>query len=145
MAAAIELSRMTSSMMGDRYRMKKVYVLWLLNRDDERISSTTLPTPAFFMINRQVLRAAMGIKMELVRKSKKSRMDMPNGCTALQTLYPKAQAVPRRSMITPISIQPLALDHPNWSIKVDTPLSIKEMELVSAANNTIRKNRIPGI
>ena len=87
--------------------------------------------------------AAIGIITELVRKSKKSRNCMPMMVTFAKGPYPRQDKEPRDTMITAITMVDFLRPQYNSSSKVETALSVSAMELVIAANNTSKKNRIP--
>ena len=57
--------------------------------------------------------------------------------------YPSEDKLPSAIMITPTKTVALLLLHPNSSSKVETALSVNAIELVTAANSTSRKNKIP--
>ena len=57
--------------------------------------------------------AAIGIIMEFVKKSKKSRIDMPNIFTKSRALNPNAQAVPNTRIMTAMSAQHFFLLQPS--------------------------------
>ena len=64
--------------MGARYFMKKWYIFLRLNADDCSISASILAKPTTRTIRKHVASAAMGIMIELVKKSKKSSSCIPN-------------------------------------------------------------------
>ena len=77
-AFAMELRRIITAKMGQRYLiiMLKTFFLRKLPLSS-RTSSSIFPTPTIRVINRQVVKAAIGIMTEFVIKSKKSRNCMP--------------------------------------------------------------------
>ena len=87
--------------------------------------------------------AAIGIITELVRKSKKSKISIFSIVTFFKTLNPSAESVPSAKTITVVIDDALNLDHFISSSNVDTTLSARATELVSAARNTNKKNIIP--
>ena len=91
----------------------------------------------------QMANAAMGIMTELVRKSKKSRNGIPMMVIKESGPYPRQDSVPRATMTTAMIVVHLKRLHLNSSARVDTALSVSAMELVSAANSTSVKNRMP--
>ena len=100
-------------------------------------------TPTTRDTSRQVAIAAIGIMTELVRKSKKSRNCMPSTVTPASGPYPRLDSVPSATMMTPTSTVALRRLQPSSSWNVETALSVSAMELVTAANNTSKKNSTP--
>ena len=68
---------------------------------------------------------------------------MPMIFTKSRGPYPRQDKVPRAIMITPVRTVAFFLPQPSSSSKVDTALSVRAIELVTAANSTSTKNRIP--
>ena len=86
----------------------------------------------------------MGIITELVRKSKKSRNCISDDLHSSQRAVAQTKKeLPRAIMITPTMTVAFFRLQPSSSWKVETALSVRAMELVSAAHSTSRKNRIP--
>ena len=85
----------------------------------------------------------MGIKRLLLAKSKKSRSCLPRIVTSLHALYPSAEGTPNNTETASTTRQLLVLPHLNLSIKIDTTVSISEMDEVRAARSTMKKNRTP--
>ena len=57
--------------------------------------------------------------------------------------YPRQESVPSASIMTPHTTVAFLRPQPSSSSKVETALSVSAIELVTAANNTSRKKRIP--
>ena len=110
---ATELSRITTIHMGARYFKKKLYIFFLRNADERSTSSAIALNPTTRIIRIHVERAASGIIIELLRKSKKSKIDIPRIVTKLRTLNPSADAEPSASIITPIRRLQLLRLHPS--------------------------------
>ena len=106
-------------------------------------SFSIFSTPMTLDTSRQVAIAAIGIMTELVRKSKKSRNCIPITVMPASGPYPRQESVPRKIMTTVIKTVAFFRLQCSSSSKVDTALSVRAMELVTAANRTRRKNRIP--
>ena len=100
---ATELRRTTMMHTGARQRINRLYIFLRLKADDFSTSSSIRLSPTTRVTKKQVARAAMGIIRELVRKSKKSRMDIPKRETKSRTPKPRAEAESRKKMITPIT------------------------------------------
>ena len=89
--------------------------------------------------------SAIGIITEFVKKSNRSKNCIPMIFTQASGPYPSDDRLPRISMITPTKTVAFFLLQPISSSNVDTALSVSAIELVTAANKTNRKNRIPTI
>ena len=85
----------------------------------------------------------MGIRMLLLSTSNISRMDRPLMAIPLQTPKPREEGTPRIRHSTNTNRQVFFRPQPNLSTKIDTMVSIKEMEEVRAANSTSTKNTAP--
>ena len=107
------------------------------------ISSSMRSMPTTFDTNILIIIAAIGIITEFVRKSKKSRNCIPMIFTNASGPYPRQDNVPRAIIIIPITTVDFLRLQPISSSKVETALSVSAIELVTAANNTNRKNKIP--
>ena len=143
-AFATELIRMIAAKIGQRYLIMKLNIFFLWNVPPSKVTSSSIfSTPMTLEISRQVAKAAIGIITELVRKSKKSRNCIPMIFTKASGPYPREDKLPRRIIITPTMTVAFLRCHLSSSWKVDTALSVRAMELVSAAHNTSKKNRIP--
>lgn len=140
---AMELIKIIAIHIGAKYFKKRVYSFFRWNAEEYSTSSTIFFKPTARIINKQVERAAKGIIIELVRKSKKSRNAIPKICTKSNVPYPNDDAVPTNAMTTPISKQHLGRLQWSSSSKEDTLVSIKEIALVKAANRNIRKKAMP--
>lgn len=80
-AFAMELINIIPMQTGARYFIKKKYNFLRRNAEDCSTSLAMASRPVTRVIRKQVARAARGIIMELVKKSKKSRMDIPRSVT----------------------------------------------------------------
>ena len=143
-AFATELTRMIAAKIGQRYLIMNWKMTFRLNRWPPSVTSFSIfSTPMTLDTSRQVAIAAIGIMTELVRKSKKSRNCIPITVMSASGPYPRQESVPRKIMITVIKTVAFFRLQCSSSSKVDTALSVRAMELVTAANRTRRKNRIP--
>ena len=106
-------------------------------------SSITVLNPVTFIINKQVQIAEIGIIIELVIKSKKSRILKPSGLIKSNTPKPREQGIPKIRIPAKIIAQHFFLERLNWSWITDTQHSINEIADVKAANRTNKKNTIP--
>ena len=93
----------------------------------------------------QVIRATIGISTLLLMKSHASRMDMPSGLMKSQTPKPREDGIPINITYTKTMIQVILRPHLNLSIKIETIVSISEIEEVNAAKKTSRKKMAPRI
>ena len=87
--------------------------------------------------------APIGIMIELVIKSKKSKKSIPNKVTEDNGPKPKEERLPKRTIIPATNKEDLVREKDNSSSMVDTALSAKAIDEVSAANKTNKKNKIP--
>ena len=143
-AFAIELIKINAAKIGHKYRIIKQNIFFLRNVPPSWVTSSSIRfTPTTFDTNRHVAMAAIGIITVLVRKSKKSRNCIPIIVTLARGPYPKADRLPTAIISTPIIIEDFFLLHLNSSSKVETALSVRAIELVSAANRTSTKNITP--
>lgn len=110
---AMELKRITTIHIGARYFIKKQYIFLRLKRDDCSISFEILSSPTTRVTKMQVDNAANGIIRELVRKSNKSKIDIPSKETKSNTPKPSAEAEPNTTITTPISKVDLCRLNPN--------------------------------
>ena len=108
-------------------------------------SSSTFAIVIYRVTRMQIASAAMGIITEFVRKSKKSRNGMPIRVMKDSGPYPSPDRVPRPIMITAVTVVETKRLQPNSSVRVETTLSVSAIALVTAANRTRTKNRIPTI
>ena len=90
----------------------------------------------------QVKNARIGINMLLLRKSNASRIDKLRNVMSLQIPNPKEDGIPIINAITVTIIQVNLRLQWNLSLKIETIVSISEMEEVSAAKNTRIKRKI---
>ena len=104
-----------------------------------RTSSCIELTPITYATNIQVSNAHIGISIEFVAKSIKSRIVIPPKVALSQTLYPKIGGIPNRKEPIPAQIVVLFLSQPKRSQSEETIASIIEMEEVSAASRTSMK------
>lgn len=81
----------------------------------------------------QVKNARIGINMLLLRKSNASRIDKLRNVMSLQIPNPKEDGIPIINAITVTIIQVNLRLQWNLSLKIETIVSISEMEEVSAA------------
>ena len=81
--------------------------------------------------------------MLLLRKSNASRIDKLRNVMSLQIPNPKEDGIPIINAITVTIIQVNLRLQWNLSLKIETIVSISEMEEVSAAKNTRIKKRVP--
>ena len=91
----------------------------------------------------QVRNATIGIRTLLLIKSKKSKMDIPNGLMKSQAPNPREDGIPMSTMPINTIRQVMRRFQWNLSCKIETTVSIREMEEVRAANNTNKKNAEP--
>lgn len=115
----------------------------LLNPDVSFTMELNWSRPTPLTTRRQVAKAAIGINTEFDVKSKKSSICMPIILTFASALYPRELRLPRTTIITTVSTAALFLLIFSSSWNVDVHVSAREMELVSAANSTSRKNAAP--
>ena len=90
-----------------------------------------------------IRKATTGIKMELLIKSKKSKIDMPNGLILDQSPKPREDGIPSRTLTPKVRNAALRRDRLVLSRMMETTVSIREIEEVKAANNTRRKKIAP--
>lgn len=100
---ATELISIMPMQTGARYFIKKLYIPFRLNAEDCSTSFVIASRPATRVIRKQVAKAAKGIIMEFVKKSKKSRIDIPRIEIKSRVLKPRAEAEPKTRMMAPIS------------------------------------------
>ena len=137
---------MIAAKIGQRYLIikLKLFLLGKVPPPSYYFVLNLLPVRLTLEIRRQVASAAIGIITELVRKSKKSRNCIPMIFTHAKRSISKGRKASKnnhdRTNITSVDF---CLHHFNSSWKVDTALSVRAMELVSAAQSTNTKNRIP--
>lgn len=81
--------------------------------------------------------------MLLLRKSNASRIDKLRNVMSLQIPNPKEDGIPIINAITVTIIQVNLRLQWNLSLKIETIVSISEMEEVSAAKNTKIKKSVP--
>lgn len=112
-ALAMELISMIPMQTGAKYFIKKKYNFLRRKAEDCSTSRAMASRPTTRVIRKQVARAANGIMIELVRKSKKSRMDIPSKVTKSRELNPRAEAEPRTKIITAINRLHFLRLHPN--------------------------------
>lgn len=91
----------------------------------------------------QVRKAAIGMSTLLLRKSKKSRIENPMICTPLNGPNPREDGKAIRTAMTNKVMQAGILFIWNLSIRIATNVSSKEIDDVSAANNTKIKKTAP--
>ena len=89
----MELARISPRKKIARYFTQKVKAFSLRKAEVSLTSSTTAFRPVTRSTKRQVQIAAMGIITELLRKSKKSRMDMPSGLIPLHSHHKLSRVV----------------------------------------------------
>ena len=87
--------------------------------------------------------ATIGISTLLLMKSIMSRIDSPIQLMKASGPNPREDGTPRRSDSAVTNKQVVFLVQWNLSWKIDTIVSIREIADVSAAKNTITKNRHP--
>ena len=135
---------MIAAKIGQRYWIIKLKIFFLRKVLSPRRTSFSIRfTPITLDTRRQVAIAAIGIITELVRKSKKSRNCIPIIFTNPSGPYPREERLPRIIMMTPTRTVDFLRLHFSSSWKVETALSVRAIELVSAAQSTRTKNRIP--
>lgn len=82
-----------------------MYAFLRLNLELYSTSSITVLNPVTFIINKHVQAAEIGIIIELVIKSKKSRMLKPRGEIKSKTPKPNEQGIPKMHITVKIIIQ----------------------------------------
>lgn len=110
------------------------------------VTFTSSATTSGFNINptsTQVKNAAIGIITLLLIKSNESRMDMFRNVICPQIPNPSDEGIPIINAIIVIKIHANLRLQLNLSLKMDTIVSIKEIDEVSAAKNTNIKNAVP--
>ena len=136
---AIELISIIKMQIGAKYFKKKLYSFFLRKFEDISTSSAIFLNPTILIIRIQVERAAIGIIIEFVKKSKKSKNDIPNIFTKSKTPYPSDDAEPITSITTTIKRELFLRLNFNSSEIVATLASIMEIALVKAASKTSKK------
>ena len=135
---------MISAKIGHRYFIITTNIFFLRNLlSPWRISSSILSIPTTRDTSRLVTNAAIGIITEFVRKSNRSKNCIPRIFTNPSGPYPRLDNVTSPIIINPITTVDFFRPQPSSSSNVATALSVRAIELVRAANNTSRKNKIP--
>lgn len=135
---------MATRQMGAIYLIMTVNSFSILNFPFSPTSSEIDLAPTTYPTKIQVKKATMGIKMELLRKSKKSRMVMlPRKVTPLQMLKPRQEGRPMTSAPIPTSRQAFSRVSFSLSQRMETMVSIREIPEVNAAKNTKIKKMQP--
>ena len=91
----------------------------------------------------QVKNARIGISTLLLIKSKVSKIEKLRNVISLQTPNPKEEGIPIINAIAVTTRQVNLRLQWNLSLKIETIVSISEMEDVNAAKNTKIKNSVP--
>ena len=91
----------------------------------------------------QVKNATIGINTLLLMKSMISSTDIPIQLMKLSGPNPREDGIPTISENTNTRMQERLRGQCNLSMMKDTMVSINEMDEVSAANNTNKKNNVP--
>ena len=139
----IELISIIKMQIGAKYFKKKLYSFFLRKFEDISTYSEIFLNPTILIIRIQVERAAIGIIIEFVKKSKKSKNDIPKIFTKSKTPYPSDDAEPITSITTTIKRELFLRLNFNSSEIVATLASIMEIALVKAASKTSKKKVIP--
>ncbi len=112
-------------------------------RDESLTSLTATLVPMIKPKKIHVKSAAIGIKMLLVKKSRKSEIFIPSSFTVSHIPKPNDAHIPMRIPPIQVPIQIGIRRHPNWSWNTDTMVSTNEMEEVRAAKKIKIKKIAP--
>lgn len=141
---ATELAKMIRRKIGHTYLIITVNNFSDLNFPSVAFTSSAM---AFVLITYptkiHVKNATIGINTLLLTKSIISRIDIPIQLIKLNDPNPREDGIPITNERTATKIPVNLRDQPSLSIKKDTIVSISEMEDVSDAKNTSKKNNAP--
>lgn len=106
----IELTKIIINPGTTIYFMQKIYAFLRLNLELYSTSSITVLKPVTFMINKHVHAAEIGIIIEFVIKSKKSRILIPSGVMKSNNPNPSEHGIPRIHIPAKMILQHFFLD-----------------------------------